>query len=200
MKEPEPQFFASPAEFRRWLKKNHATVPELWVGFYKVGSGLPSLTWPQSVDEALCFGWIDGVRKSIDATSYKIRFTPRKASSKWSTVNTRRIQELIELKRIHPAGLTAFGKRVTERSGVYAYEQRHTIALDPAQAELFRQSAKAWEFFQAQPKWYRTTTLWWVMSAKKEETRARRLATLIADSEQGRTIGPLTRRPLQSAP
>ena len=193
--EPEPKYFATAAKFRAWLEAHHDRERELWVGFCKRDSGLASLTWPESVDEALCFGWIDGVRKSVDDARYKIRFTPRKASSKWSAVNTQRAQELIEGGMMQPAGLKALAERAAERSGVYAYEQRHLIELDEAQEKQFRRNKKGWAFFEAQPNWYRKTALWWVVSAKREETRLKRLSELIENSEQGRTIRPLTRTP-----
>ena len=194
--ESEPKYFATAAKFRAWLKAHHDRERELWVGFCKRDSGLPSLTWPESVDEALCYGWIDGVRKSVDDARYKIRFTPRKPSSKWSAINSRRAQELAERGLMHPAGLKAFAARAEKRSGVYAYEQRDLIELDPGQEALFRKSRSGWRFFQAQPRWYRKTALWWIVSAKRDETRAKRLAQLIEDSEQGRTIRPLTRNPI----
>lgn len=190
-----PTFFATPADFRAWLEAHHADSQELWVGYYKVGSGRPSLTWPESVDEALCFGWIDGVRKRIDAESYMIRFTPRQPRSIWSAVNIKRAQELLEAGLMRPAGLKAFEARQDDKSAIYAYEQRHTAELDAASEEQFRANPAAWAFFQAQPPSYRKAAIWWVVSAKKEETQRKRLATLIADSEQGRPIAPLTRRP-----
>ncbi|HET9983341.1 MAG TPA: YdeI/OmpD-associated family protein [Longimicrobiales bacterium] len=187
-----PTFFATPAEFRAWLERNHDTVRELLVGFYKKGSGRPSITWPESVDEALCFGWIDGVRKSIDAESYTIRFTPRKAGSIWSAMNTKRAAELIELGRMRPAGLAAFEKRDERKTNRYSFEREH-VELDAAQQERFRANARAWAFFQAQAPSYRKVATWWVVSAQREATREKRLATLIADSEAGRRIGPLRR-------
>lgn len=189
-----PAFFATPSEFRAWLEEHHDQVRELWVGFYKKGSGKPSISWPEAVDEALCFGWIDGVRKGIDDARYTIRFTPRKPRSIWSAVNIARVAELTRLGRMHPAGLLAFERREAERSGIYAYEQKDVPELDPSSEEQFRANGKAWDFFQAQASWYRRTAAWWVVSAKKEETRRKRLAALIADSEQGRTIPSLTRR------
>jgi uncharacterized protein YdeI (YjbR/CyaY-like superfamily) len=190
-----PTFFATPAELRAWLEAHHATVPELLVGFYKKGSGKPSITWPQSVDEALCFGWIDGVRRSLGDDAYSIRFTPRKRRSIWSVVNVRRARELTDEGRMRPAGLAAFEARTEERSGVYSFEQKDQVAFDEAQARRFQFDASAWDFFQAQPPWYRRTATWWVISAKKEETRAKRLATLIEDSAAGRTIRELHRKP-----
>ena len=189
----EPRFFAAPSEFRAWLEAHHALETELFVGFHKRGSGLPSMTWPEAVDAALCFGWIDGVRKSIDETSYQIRFTPRKASSKWSSVNTKRVAELTVLGHMHEAGLKAFAARVAAKSGVYAYEQRHSIELDASQRKEFQRNKQAWEYFEAQANWYRKTALWWVVSAKQEATRVKRLSELIASSEQGRPIRQLTR-------
>jgi uncharacterized protein YdeI (YjbR/CyaY-like superfamily) len=191
----EPTFFPTPADFRAWLEEHHATETELLVGFYKKGSGKPSITWPESVDAALCFGWIDGVRKSIDGESYTIRFTPRKPRSIWSAVNIKRARELQELGLMQPAGLRAFEQRTDDRSAIYSYEQRQAATLDEDQERQFRDNARAWEFFQAQPAGYRRTATHWVVSAKKEETRRSRLATLIECSEQGRTIPPLTRRP-----
>jgi uncharacterized protein YdeI (YjbR/CyaY-like superfamily) len=190
---PRPTFFATPAAFRRWLEKNHAKAAELWVGFHKKGSGRPSLTWPESVDEALCFGWIDGVRYRVDEASYKIRFTPRQAKSIWSNVNVKRVAELKKLGRMMPAGLKAFEKADPKRSGIYAYE-RESAQLDPALEKRFRADAKAWAFFRAQPPGYQRLIAYWVVSAKQEETRLRRLARLIADSAAGRRVGMLERR------
>ncbi len=162
------------------------------MGFHKKGSGLPSITWPEAVDQALCFGWIDGIRKSIDDTSYMIRFTPRKARSTWSAVNIKRAQELAELGLIHPAGIAAFEARTADRSGVYSFEQRGAVALGEELEEEFRANAVAWDFFQTQAPSYRKAAIWWVISAKKDETRRRRLAALIEDSTQGRTVPSLT--------
>jgi uncharacterized protein YdeI (YjbR/CyaY-like superfamily) len=189
----EATFFDSPAAFRAWLDEHHATAKELWVGFYKKSSGRPSITWPESVDEALCFGWIDGIRKSIDDISYIIRFTPRKPRSNWSAVNIARVAELTRLGRMRPAGQKAFEQRTEEKSGVYSYEQRHAAQLDEAYEQQFRANPAAWDFFQAQPAGYRRTAIWWVVSAKKEATRLKRLATLIEDSAQGRSIAELAR-------
>lgn len=188
-----PKYFATPATFRAWLEANHASSTELLVGFYKKGSGKPSITWPESVDEALCFGWIDGVRRTVDGERYTIRFTPRKARSTWSAVNIKRVAELTKLGRMLPAGLEAFARRETARSQIYAYEQRSEAALDEAAEREFRANEKAWTFFEARPPWYRRTAIYWVMTAKKEETRRTRLATLIDDSAHGRTIKHLTR-------
>ncbi len=188
-----PTFFAAPSDLRAWLEMHHETAQELWVGFYKKGSGIPSITWPEAVDEALCFGWIDGVRKGVDDASYAIRFTPRKPGSTWSAVNVKRVEELASLGRMRPAGLKAFEERAEDRSGIYAYEQARP-ELGDAYEQQFRANAQAWDFFQAQPAWYRKTATWWVVSAKKDETRLKRLATLIDDSAHGRTIRQLTRR------
>lgn len=185
-------FFATPDEWRSWLAENHEQAQEVWVGYYKTNSGKPSLTWSQSVDEALCFGWIDGVRYSIDEISYKIRFTPRRPGSNWSAVNIKKVEEMIARGRMTPAGLKAYEARKPDKSGVYSYEQARP-QLDPAYEEELRGNAAAWEFFQSQPAWYRRTAGHWVMEAKREETRRKRLATLIEDSAQGKTIGPLTR-------
>lgn len=188
----KPKFFKTQADFRRWFEKHHLLSRELLVGFYKKGSGRPSITWPESVDEALCFGWIDGVRKSIDDVSYTIRFTPRKPTSTWSVVNIKRAQELIDQRLMHDAGLKAFQKRRENKSGIYSYEQR-TEKLPKQYEEPFKRNRKAWTFFQAQPPGYRKIVGWWIVSAKKEETRLKRLNQLIEESAQGRRIGLLTR-------
>lgn len=189
-----PLFFATPAEFRAWLAAHHESCAELWVGFYKKASGRPSITWPEAVDEALCVGWIDGRRQTIDAQRYRIRFTPRKPTSTWSAVNLRRVAELTREGRMRRAGLQAFERRAPERSGIYAYENRKNAVLEPAAEQRFRAQPVAWEFFQRQPAGYRTTAVWWVVSAKRAETREARLAALIADSAAGRLVPPLRRR------
>jgi uncharacterized protein YdeI (YjbR/CyaY-like superfamily) len=183
-----PRFFPVPAAFRAWLKVHHEIDRELWVGFYKKDSGRPSITWPESVDEALCFGWIDGLRKTIDAESYKIRFTPRKKTSNWSAVNIERVKELAKLGRMRPAGAKAFELRKEEKSGIYAYENRKTAVLGKADEKQFRARPKAWDFFQRQPPGYRKLMTWWVISAKREETRQKRLERLISESEAGRRL------------
>ena len=188
----EPTFFATPQELRAWLEANHADARELYAGFHKKATGKPSITWPESVDEALCFGWIDGVRRSLGDESYMIRFTPRKARSTWSAVNIKRARELIAEGRMRPAGLQAFEARTDARSAIYAYEQRGNTKLEPEQEREFRANAPAWEYFQSRPPWYRKTAIWWVVSAKREETRAKRLRTLIDDSAAGRTLRRLT--------
>jgi uncharacterized protein YdeI (YjbR/CyaY-like superfamily) len=185
-KEPLPKFFASPAEWRAWLEKQHADTQELWVGFYKRDSGRPSITWPESVDGALCFG-------CIDAVSYKIRFTRRKQRSIWSAINIRRANELSKLGLMHSAGRAAFEMRHGDRSAIYAYEQRKAAKLPPAFEAKFRARGAAWKFFQSQPPWYQRTSTYWVISAKKEETRSKRLATLIDCSARKLDIPSLTR-------
>lgn len=186
------KFFATPATLRTWLEKNHGKAHELWVGFYKKSSGKPSITWPEAVDQLLCFGWIDGVRKSVDDESYTIRVTPRKPRSVWSAINLKRVEELTKMGLMHPAGLAVFQARDPKKSGLYSFENRPQ-KLAPKYEKKLRANKKAWEFFQAQPPWYRRTASWWVSNAKKEETRLKRLATLIADSAQGKTIAPLKR-------
>jgi uncharacterized protein YdeI (YjbR/CyaY-like superfamily) len=181
------RFFKSPADFRKWLEKNHATVPELWVGYYKRGSGLPSITWPESVDQALCFGWIDGIRKRVDDVSYTIRFTPRRPGSIWSAININRVTALTKNRLMRPAGLKAFQTRKENKSGIYSYEQRSAELPEPYGNKL-RQNRSAFEFFHAQPASYRKLACWWVVSAKKEETRLKRLGRLIEESAQGRRV------------
>ena len=189
----KPTFFAAPADFRKWLERHHDAADELLVGFYKKGSGRPSITWQESVDEALCFGWIDGIRRTIDDESYSIRFTPRRARSVWSSVNIKRAEELTKLGRMHPAGLRAFEARDPARSRIYSFEQRREAQkLAPEYQAKLEANKKAWAFFQSQPPYYQRTTSWWVMSAKKEETRLKRLATLIEDSAKGRRIAGMT--------
>lgn len=184
----ETRFFATPEDFRKWLTVHHEDTRELWVGFYKKDSGRPSITWPESVDEALCVGWIDGLRKTIDTESYRIRFTPRKTTSNWSAVNIARVTELTNLGRIRPSGLKTFELRKAEKSGIYSYENRKSAVLGKAAEKRFRSQPGAWNFFQSQPASYRQTLTWWVVSAKKEETRQQRLEKLIAESDAGRRL------------
>ena len=193
MQVTDPQFFETPAKFRAWLRRNHAKSAELWVGYWKKESGRPSITWPESVDEALCFGWIDGIRKSIDGDSYAIRFTPRKRSSIWSAVNVRRVEALIAEGRMQPAGLEAFEARRDDRTGIYSFDRKDTPELTAEETAQFRANRKAWAFFEAQPPGYRRTAVHWVVSAKRPETRAKRLATLIVDSANGVRIALLRR-------
>jgi uncharacterized protein YdeI (YjbR/CyaY-like superfamily) len=185
-----PTFFKTPADFRRWLDRHHASKDELWVGFYKKDSGKPSITWPESVDEALCVGWIDGIRKTCGADSYMIRFTPRRARSVWSVVNLGRVKVLTEEGRMRPAGLKAFEARQENRSGIYAYEQRRARGdqLEEPYASAMKKHKAAWEFFQSQPASYRKVAGWWVASAKKEETRLKRLQKLIEQSADGKRL------------
>jgi uncharacterized protein YdeI (YjbR/CyaY-like superfamily) len=186
----KPAFFATPEAFRAWLEQHHADETELLVGFWKRDSGKPSMTWPESVDEALCFGWIDGIRRSLGAESYTIRFTPRKPRSNWSAVNIARVAELQRLGRMRPAGQKVFDERVPSKQ--YSYEARPE-ALSPEYEKLFRKNKKAWTYFQAEAPWYRRAATHWVMSAKKEETRERRLAELIERSGAGLHIKQLIR-------
>ncbi len=182
-----PTFFRTPADLRKWFRKNHATATELWIGFYKVGSGKPSITWPESVDEALCCGWIDGVRKTVDESSYKIRFSPRRPRSVWSAVNIKRVKVLSDEKRMLPAGLKAFAARLENKSGTYSYEQRPLDLPEPYLSEMKRHKA-AWTFFAAQPPSYRKVMTWFVLSAKREETRLQRLEKLIEASATGKRM------------
>ena len=188
----EPSFFATPDEFRAWLEENHESATELVVGFYKKGSGKPSITWPESVEQALCFGWIDGVRRSRDEESYTIRFTPRKRDSTWSRVNLEKVEELKRRGLMRPAGLRAYEERREAKTGVYSYEQREAAELPAEYEERLRADTRAWEDWSARPPSYRKAAVWWVVSAKREETRERRLAQLIEHSARGRTAPPLT--------
>ena len=189
-----PNFFRTSYDFRAWLEENHDCVPELLIGFYRVESGKDGITYCEALDEALCFGWIDGLRKRFDACSYTVRFTPRKPESIWSVINTTRMSELIKLGRVHPAGLKVFQQRDKKKSRHYSYEVRNR-QFDAEYARQFRANRKAWDFYQAQAPWYRRVSCYWVTSAKREETRMRRLATLINDSAQGRRIKQLTANP-----
>ncbi len=187
------KYFKTPAAFRAWLVANHARATELLVGFYKRDSGKPSLTWPESVDEALCFGWIDGVRRRVDELAYTIRFTPRKPTSIWSAINVRKIGELRAAGKLLPAGEAAFALRTDAKTGVYSFERDEVAVFSPAQAAQLAANRKAAAFFAAQAPWYQRTATHWVISAKREATRDARLATLIADSAAGLRIGPLRR-------
>lgn len=187
-----PVFFPHPSALRAWLEENHESVDELWVGLHKKQTGKPSITWPELVDELLCFGWIDGLRRSLNESSYVIRVTPRKADSTWSKVNTERAQELIEVGLMTARGLEAFERRDPSKTGQYSFERDGTRLSEPLEKK-FRSNAVAWEFFEAQPPGYRKTAITWVMSAKREETRVRRLRALISDSESGLRIGLLRR-------
>lgn len=182
------KFFGSPADLRKWFEKYHSTAQELWVGFHKKGTGKPSVTWPESVDEALCCGWIDGVRKGIDDDSYTIRFSPRKPRSIWSAINIKRVEELTSQRRMLDAGLQAFQARHVSRSRIYSYEQERPPGLDELHEKKLRANKAAWKFFQGQAASYRKRASWWVMSGKKEETRRARLDKLIEESAQGRRL------------
>lgn len=186
----EARFFETPAEWRAWLEANHATETEVEVGFRRKASGLPSMTWSESVDEALCFGWIDGVRRGIDETSYRIRFTPRKKGSIWSKVNVEKVAQLTAAGRMRPPGLAAFEARTEARSGIYSHERPQT--LPPEYEARLRANAAAWDDWSARPKTYRRQAAHWVASAKREETRERRLAQLIESCAAGRKVPPLS--------
>jgi uncharacterized protein YdeI (YjbR/CyaY-like superfamily) len=185
------RYFRSAAEFRRWLEAHHATASEIWLGFYKKGSGRRGITSPEALDEALCFGWIDGVRRGVDAERYANRYSPRTPKSYWSEINTKRALELIEEGRMRPAGLAAFERRNVARTKAYSFEQK-TAALSREQERAFRRNRLAWRFWEAQPPGYRRTASWWVISAKRDETRGRRLAALIEHSARGERIPFLT--------
>jgi uncharacterized protein YdeI (YjbR/CyaY-like superfamily) len=188
-----PKFFETAEDLRAWFEEHHETAAELWVGLYKKSSGRPSIAWPEVVDEALCFGWIDGIRKSIDSERYMNRLTPRKPKSHWSAVNVRRFGQLKRQGRVRPAGQRAFDLRRKDETGV-SYELRHQITLDPAFERRFRAKKRAWSWFQAQAPSYRTMAVYWVMSAKREEARVRRLERLIEDSAKGQRVPPLAPR------
>ena len=189
-----PLFFRKPADFRAWLDRNHERVSELWVGFYKRDSGKPSITWPESVDEALCVGWIDGIRKSIDDVSYVIRFTPRKPVSIWSDVNIAKVKQLIEQGRMRPAGIAAWERRDEKQSGIYAFE-RKAATFSAEALQQFKVHETAWRFFEAQPPGYRRLAAHYVSSAKREDTRVRRLAVLIERSARGERITQISVSP-----
>ena len=189
---PEPIFFASPAELRSWFAQHAASETELEVGYRKKASGLPTLTWSEAVDEALCVGWIDGVRHSIDATSHQQRFTPRKKSSIWSTINIAKYEALLAQGRVQPAGTAAFERRTEARSGVYSFEQRD-IALDAESQARLQEDDNAWEFWERQPATYRKAATWWVISAKRPETTQRRLDQLVRDCAAAVRLKHLTR-------
>lgn len=196
MADIQPIFFATQAELRKWVQKNHKKLTEVYIGYYKTSTGKPSITWPQSVDEALCVGWIDGVRKSLGDESYMIRFTPRKKTSIWSAVNIKRIGELIEQRLVNDEGKAAFENRNENKSRVYSFEQ-DIVEFDSKQLAIFKKNKKAWAFFNTQPPSYRRPATWLVISAKQETTREKRLAQLIADSEAGLRIKEL-RRPAKA--
>lgn len=188
----KPLFFADSGALRAWLRENHGSARELWVGLHKKGTGRPSITYPELVDQLLCFGWIDGVRRSVDEESYAQRVTPRKRGSTWSAVNLRRVRELIELGWMESAGLAAWEARDEEKTRRHSSE-RERASLGEAYEAVFRANGKAWAYFQAQPPSYRRLATGWVVSAKREDTRRRRLETLIRDSENEQRIAPLRR-------
>jgi len=185
------KYFKSAADFRAWLEVNHSGVTELWLGFYKKDSGKGGITYAEALDEALCFGWIDGIRKRVDALSFTQRFTPRKPKSIWSLINIGHVTRLKKAGRMKPAGLKAFAARTDAKSGVYSFENKPR-ELSPELVREFKANKAAWEFFQQQPPGYRRLISFWVMSAKQEETRQRRLAQLMSDSKQGRRLGMLS--------
>jgi uncharacterized protein YdeI (YjbR/CyaY-like superfamily) len=184
----ETRYFKTPAEFRAWLAKYHASATELGVVLYKKASGKATMTWSEAVDQALCFGWIDSVARRVDESGRVQRFTPRKPRSNWSAVNIKKVEELTARGLMTPAGLAAFAHRTEERSGVYSYENRHLATLDGEREATFRAHARAWEFFNKQPPSYRQTSIYWVMNAKRDETRTTRLARLIEVSAAGRRL------------
>ena len=186
----KPTFFSTPAKFRQWLEQNHDRTTELLLGFHKKSSGKKSITYPEALDEALCFGWIDGVRRNLDETSYTIRFTPRKPRSIWSLVNVKHVERLKKEGRMHAAGLEAYARRDPERTGIYAFENKPK-QLSPEYEKTFRQHKRAWKFFEEMPPSFKRTTIFWIMSAKKEETRLRRLQQIIQNSENGVRSGAL---------
>jgi uncharacterized protein YdeI (YjbR/CyaY-like superfamily) len=183
-------FFRSAAEFGEWLASNHDRIHELWVGFYKKKSGKVGISYREAVDEALCFGWIDGIKKAVDDVSYTHRFTPRKPKNVWSMVNIKRVGELNQLGRVTAPGLKAFAAHDEQKTMRYSYE-RSACKLEIGQEKQFRRNSKAWAFFQAQPPGYQRTASWWVISAKREEARGKRLATLIETSERGQRLDML---------
>lgn len=188
----EPIYFETPAKLRAWFRKNHAKAPELLLGFWKVDSGQPSVTWPQSVDEALCVGWIDGVRKRIDDERYTIRFTPRRPGSVWSQINVKRVPELVAEGRMQPAGLAVFEARGEQHQRGYSFADRAQDFPPDIEVQFRAADAKAWAYFEKQPPGYRRACIYWVTSPKTEATRQKRLATLIEDSAAGRRLGHTT--------
>jgi uncharacterized protein YdeI (YjbR/CyaY-like superfamily) len=187
---PKVKFFRSQGALRSWFQRNHHRAPELWIGFYKKSSGKGGITYREALDEALCYGWIDGVRKGLDDASYTTRFTPRRPRSNWSLVNIERVRELKKLGLMKPSGLEAFAERDEQKARQYSLEWK-APRFDPASEKKFRANRRAWEFFRAQPDGYKRTATWWVMSAKRDETRAKRLAKLIEDSEDGLRLAML---------
>jgi uncharacterized protein YdeI (YjbR/CyaY-like superfamily) len=193
LSEPEPTYFASPREFYAWLEEHHETESEVYVGYYKTATGKRGMSWSEAVDQALCFGWIDGRANSIDAERYMQRFTPRKPGSNWSNVNVAKVEKLKEAGLMRPAGLAAFERRTKDGTGVYSFERGKDAALPPEYEERLRANRAAAEYFDAKPPWYRRTAAHWVLSAKREETRERRLGQLIEDSANKLDVKPLRR-------
>lgn len=190
----ETIFFDSPFAFYKWLEEHHESKQEQWVGYYKKHTGKPSMTWPESVDQALCFGWIDGLRRSVDEDRYRIRFTPRKATSIWSDVNVKRYAELLKEKRIQPAGKAAYARKKSNKSGVYSFEQDPESLRLPVQYEVvFQENKSAWTFYKSLSPSALKASIWWVISAKQEATRQRRLAEFIQCCAEGRKIKHLRR-------
>jgi uncharacterized protein YdeI (YjbR/CyaY-like superfamily) len=189
----KPLFFATADAFGAWLEEHHETATELVVGFHKKATGRPSLTWPESVEQALRFGWIDGVRRSLGDESYTIRFTPRKPTSNWSAVNVAKVEELKARGLMAPAGLRAYEARTPERTGVYSFERSEPAVLPADFERRFRANSGAWEWFAGRAAGYRRTATHWVVSAKRAETRLRRLQQLIDCSAEGRNVPPLAR-------
>lgn len=192
MEATDIKYFKTPSELRKWFRANHKKSMELWLGFYKKNSGKLSVTYPEALDEALCFGWIDGIRKKIDDERYTNRFTPRKPRSYWSAVNIKKAKALIQSGKMEKPGLIEFEKRDKKKSGSYSFERKN-VKLDPGYEKLFKTNKKAWKFFQSMPPSYKKPALWWVVIAKQEETRLRRLKQLITDSENGLRIKELRR-------
>ncbi|HZN07683.1 MAG TPA: YdeI/OmpD-associated family protein [Pyrinomonadaceae bacterium] len=190
----EPKFFTSPEKFRQWLQKNHDSANELLVGFHKKDSGKKSITYAEALDEALCFGWIDGVRKRLDETSYTIRFTPRKPKSIWSNVNVKHVERLKKEGRMAEPGLKVYAQRDPKRTGIYAFENRPK-EFSPEYEKKFRANKAAWEFFQTIPPSLRNTYIFWIMGAKKEETQLHRLELLIESSAKGVRYGKFLAKP-----
>jgi uncharacterized protein YdeI (YjbR/CyaY-like superfamily) len=183
----QPVYFKTTGDFRKWLNRNYDKAAELLVGFYKVKSNQQSITWSESVDQALCFGWIDGVRRSIDGERYCIRFTPRKATSTWSAININKVKDLSARGLMHPAGISAFEKRKENKSRIYSYE-KETVTLPDKLENIFKSNKKAWQFFSKMPASYKRPAIHWVMSAKREDTRQKRFNELVTDSEKEKKI------------
>ena len=193
-----PVFFRSASAFRRWLEKHHDAATELWVGFYKKHSGKRGISYQEAVDQALCYGWIDGIKKRVDDDGFTHRFSPRRAKSVWSAINSRRVKELQRLGLMMPAGVAAFERRDPARSGIYSFENP-VASLPPLLERQFKASPKAWAFFHAQPPGYRRVAVFWVMSAKRDETRTRRLAQLVDASERQVRVGAISGQPRQQS-